>query len=143
MWGRAKQQLVREQAILLIKWLRPKGLKVWSYVEKYAKFRNQTLKKNWLVHKNAMRSGTPPGSAISQISTEMGYPMPQNLIWPTLHPHDNFLLVQKKSSNPSTTWLKVLLALWLNYETPGRQTKQSNQSSLPYKDDCKTRMDTK
>ena len=37
--------LVSEPAILLIKWLRPKGLKVCSYVEKYAKFKNQTLKK--------------------------------------------------------------------------------------------------
>ena len=27
-----------------------------------------------------------------------------------------------------------------NYETPGRQTKQSNQLSLPHQDDCKTRM---
>ena len=38
--------LVREPAILLIKWLRPKGLKVCSYVEKYAEFKNQTLKKS-------------------------------------------------------------------------------------------------
>ena len=38
-------QVVREPAILLIKWLRPKGLKVFSYVEKYAEFKNQTLKK--------------------------------------------------------------------------------------------------
>ena len=30
-----------------------------------------------------------------------------------------------------------------NHETPGRQTKQSNQLSHPYRDDCKTRMDTK
>ena len=30
-----------------------------------------------------------------------------------------------------------------NHETPGRQTKQSNQPSLPYQDDCKTRMDLK
>ena len=30
-----------------------------------------------------------------------------------------------------------------NHETPGRQTKQSNQYSLPNQDDCKTRMDTK
>ena len=30
-----------------------------------------------------------------------------------------------------------------NHETPGRQTKQSNQLSLPHRDDCKTRMDTK
>ena len=37
--------IVREPVILLIKWLRPKGLKVCSYVEKYAKFKNQTLKK--------------------------------------------------------------------------------------------------
>ena len=28
-------------------------------------------------------------------------------------------------------------------ETPGRQIKQSNQLSLPYKDDCNTRMDIK
>ena len=26
-----------------------------------------------------------------------------------------------------------------NHETPGRQTKQSNQLSLPHQDDCKTR----
>ena len=37
--------IVREPAILLIKWLRPKGLKVCSYVEKYAVLKNQTLKK--------------------------------------------------------------------------------------------------
>ena len=30
-----------------------------------------------------------------------------------------------------------------NHETPGRQTKQSNQLSLPHRDDCKTRVDTK
>ena len=28
-----------------------------------------------------------------------------------------------------------------NHETPGRQTKQSNQLSLPKQDDCKTRRD--
>ena len=27
------------------------------------------------------------------------------------------------------------------YETPGRQTKQSNKLSLPHQDDCKTRRD--
>ena len=27
-----------------------------------------------------------------------------------------------------------------HHETPGRQTKQSNQLSLPHQDDCKTRM---
>ena len=35
--------LVREPAIGLIKWLRPKGLKVCSYVEKCAEFKDQTL----------------------------------------------------------------------------------------------------
>ena len=30
-----------------------------------------------------------------------------------------------------------------NHETPVRQTKQSNQLSLPHQDDCKTKMDTK
>ena len=30
-----------------------------------------------------------------------------------------------------------------NHETPGRQTKESNQISLPHPDDCKTRMDIK
>ena len=30
-----------------------------------------------------------------------------------------------------------------NHETPGRQTKQSNQLSLLHQDDCKTRMDIK
>ena len=30
-----------------------------------------------------------------------------------------------------------------NYETPGRQTKQCNQLSLPHQDACKTRMDIK
>ena len=35
--------LVREPAVGLIMWLRPKGLKVCSYAEKNAKFKNQTL----------------------------------------------------------------------------------------------------
>ena len=30
-----------------------------------------------------------------------------------------------------------------NHMTPGRQTKQSNQLSLPHQDDCKTRRDIK
>ena len=30
-----------------------------------------------------------------------------------------------------------------HHETPGRQTKQRNQLSLPYQDDCKTRLDVK
>ena len=38
-------KIVQEPVIGLIKCLRPKGLKVCSYVEKYAEFKNQTLKK--------------------------------------------------------------------------------------------------
>ena len=30
-----------------------------------------------------------------------------------------------------------------NHETPGRQTKQSNQLPLPHQDDCKTKRDIK
>ena len=30
-----------------------------------------------------------------------------------------------------------------NHETPGRQTKQSNQPSLPNQDECKTKIDVK
>ena len=37
--------IVREPVIGLIKWLRLKGLKKCSYVEKCAEFKNQTLKK--------------------------------------------------------------------------------------------------
>ena len=39
-----EMHLVREPVILLNKWLRPKGLKACSYEEKYAEFKNQTLK---------------------------------------------------------------------------------------------------
>ena len=46
--------LGREPVKGLIKWLRPKGFKVNSYVEKCAEFKNKTLKKNRLVHKSAM-----------------------------------------------------------------------------------------
>ena len=28
-----------------------------------------------------------------------------------------------------------------HHETPGRETKQNNQLSIPHEDDCKTRMD--
>ena len=37
--------IVREPVIGLIKWLRPKGLKVCSYVEKCVELKDQTLKK--------------------------------------------------------------------------------------------------
>ena len=59
----------------LIKWLRPKGLKVCSYAEKCTKFKNQTLKRIRLVHKSAMRNGIPRGYAVSQNSAKMGVPL--------------------------------------------------------------------
>ena len=43
--GMLELHLVREPVIVLIKWLRPKSLKVCSYVETCAEFKNQTLKK--------------------------------------------------------------------------------------------------
>ena len=51
--------IVRETAILLIKWLRPKGLKVCSYIEKNAEFKNQTLKKLVGTQKCFARRNTP------------------------------------------------------------------------------------
>ena len=44
-WSQKTGPLVREPVIGLIKWLKPKGMKVCSYVEKCAEFKNQTLKK--------------------------------------------------------------------------------------------------
>ena len=63
-----------------------------SYVEKYAEFKNQTLKKSAGTQKCYAQRYTP-GWAISQISTEMGYPIPQNLISPILPHKDNFALL--------------------------------------------------
>ena len=71
--------IVREPVIGLIKWLRPKGLKVCSYVEKNAEFKNQTLKKSAGAQKCYAQRNTS-GVGNFSISTEMGYPIPQNLI---------------------------------------------------------------
>ena len=53
-------------AIDLIKWLRPKGLKVCSYVEKCAKFKNQTLKKSAGKQKCHVQRNTPGVGNISK-----------------------------------------------------------------------------
>ena len=50
--------IVREPAILLNKRFRPKGLKVCSYVEKYADFKNQTHKKLYGTQKSYARRNT-------------------------------------------------------------------------------------
>ena len=62
-----------------------------SYVEKYAKFINQTLKKTAGTQKCYAQWNTP-GVGNFPISTEMGYPIPQHLISPTLRPKENFCI---------------------------------------------------
>ena len=68
---RRANHLVQEPAIGLIKWFRPKGLKVCSYVEKCAEFKNLTLKKSAGTQKCYVQRNTP-GKAISQNSAKMG-----------------------------------------------------------------------
>ena len=58
--------LVQEPLIGLIKWLRPKGLKVCSYVEKCAEFKNQTLKKMAGTQKCYAQLNTPGVCNISK-----------------------------------------------------------------------------
>ena len=65
-------QLVREPAILLIKWLRPKGLKVFSYVEKYAEFKNKTLKKIDWYTKVLWATKYPPGRQFLKLALKWG-----------------------------------------------------------------------
>ena len=70
-WGRERCTvcgvlIVREPVIGLIKWLRPKGLKVCSYVEKCAKLKNQTLKKIGRYTKCYARRNTPGVCNISK-----------------------------------------------------------------------------
>ena len=66
--------LVREPEIGLIKWLRPKGLKVCSYVEKRAELKNQTLNKiGW--YTKVLCYAIPLGYAISQNSAKIGVPL--------------------------------------------------------------------
>ena len=69
-----KSQIVREPVISLIKWLRPKGLKVCSYVEKYAEFKNQTLKKIGWYTKVLFATEYPHGMQYLKIALKWGYP---------------------------------------------------------------------
>ena len=66
--------IVRVPIIGLIKWLRSKGLKVCSYVEKCAEFKNQTFKQiGWYTKMFAQRNN--PRYAISQNSAKKGVPL--------------------------------------------------------------------
>ena len=67
--------VVREPVIGLIKWLRPKGLKVCSYVEKCAEFKNQTLKKSAGTQKCYTQRNTPGVCNISQNGSKMRIPL--------------------------------------------------------------------
>ena len=58
-FDRLTQPVVWEPTLGLIKWLRPKGLKVCSYVEECAKFKNQTLKKSAVTQKCYVQWNTP------------------------------------------------------------------------------------
>ena len=71
----AHKEIVREPAILLIKWLRPKGLKVCSYVKKYAEFKNQTFNKIGWYSKILCAAEYPGGRQFLKLA----------LIWGTLY----------------------------------------------------------
>ena len=66
--------MVREPVIGLIKWLRPKGLKVCSYVEKCAEFKNQTHKKIGWYTKVLCATESPRGMQYLKIALKLGYP---------------------------------------------------------------------
>ena len=64
--------IVREPAIPLIKWLRSKGLVVCSYVEKYAKFKNQNLKKIGWYTKMLCAAENPGGRQFLKLALKWG-----------------------------------------------------------------------
>ena len=68
--------LVRETVIGLIKWLRPKGLKVCSYVEKCAEFKNLTLKKIGWYTKVLCATEYPKGVQYLKIALKWGGGVP-------------------------------------------------------------------
>ena len=65
--------VVRELTIGLIKWLRPKGLKACSYVEKWAEIKIK-LSKISAVHKSTMRNGIPRGRRYLNEALKWWYP---------------------------------------------------------------------
>ena len=70
-YRKQKLVLVQEPAILLIKWLRPKGLKVCSYVEKQLNSKIKLLKKS-AGNKSAMRDGIPGGRQFLKLALKWG-----------------------------------------------------------------------
>ena len=70
--GTGNKVLVREPVIGLIKWLRPKGLKVCSYVEKCAEFKNRTLKQIGWYTKVLCATEYPRGMQYLNIALKWG-----------------------------------------------------------------------
>ena len=64
----------REPVIGLIKWLRPKGLKVYSYVEKCADSKIKLLKKIGWYTKVLCATEYPRGMQYLKIALKCGYP---------------------------------------------------------------------
>ena len=64
---------MREPAVSLIMWLRPKGLKLYSCVEKYVEFKNQSLKNSSGTQSCYAQRNTPEVTS-SKISLKMGLP---------------------------------------------------------------------
>ena len=65
--------IVQEPLIGLIKWLRPKGLKMCSYVKKCAELKNQTLKKSTGTQKCYLQRNTQ-GVCNLKIALKWEYP---------------------------------------------------------------------
>ena len=66
--------VVQEPVIGLIKWLRPKGLKVCSYVKKCAEFKNLNLKKIGWYKKVLCATEYAGGTQYLKIALKWGYP---------------------------------------------------------------------
>ena len=64
--------IIRGPAIGLIKWLRTKWLKVCSYVEKFAEFKNQTLKISPGTQRCYAQRNTPGGRQYLKIAQNGG-----------------------------------------------------------------------
>ena len=69
------QLIVREPVIGLTKWLRPNGLKVCSYVEKCAEFKNQTLKNLAGTQKCYVQQSSPRGMQYLKIALKWEVPL--------------------------------------------------------------------
>ena len=77
-----------------------------SYVEKYAEFKNQTLKKIGWYTKMLCATEYPGGRQFLKLALKWGYPIPHSLISPTLHPKHWCQIVSWGPMNEKTMFLK-------------------------------------